>query len=47
MTRILNGPNGPYKDDGENLSFLDQRGNGSDKKLSEEETARRLEPSGD
>ena len=47
MTKILDGPNGQYKDDGENLSFVDQRGNGSDKKLSIKSIANRLQPNGD
>ena len=47
MTKILNGPNGLYKDDGENLSFVDQGGNGSDKANSPEMIANRIQSNGD
>ena len=47
MTKILNGPNGPYKDDGENLSLVNQTGNGSEKAPSSEQVARKIKPSGD
>lgn len=47
MTKILDGPNGLYKDDGENLSLVNQTGNGSEKMPSSRQIARKIEPSGD
>lgn len=45
--KILEGANGQYVDDGENLHRVDQSGNGSDKMPTQEEIARRLQPNGD
>jgi len=44
---IKDGANGPYKDDGENLSRVNQRGNGSDKAHSTEALANRIQSNGD
>jgi hypothetical protein len=44
---IHKGANGDYKDDGENLSLVNQSGNGSDKALSAEALANRIQSNGD
>ncbi len=44
---IKNGANGLYKDDGENLSRVDQSGNGSEKAESLETIAKKLQSNGD
>ena len=44
---IREGANGSYIDDGESLRRVDQRGNGSDKALSAEALANRIQSNGD